>query len=101
MKYPTEEQLTKMAKAGANFSRHCRNAWTGEQYCCCVRAEEVMYWPHLVAVTNFPGKPLVDYANGGGLHHFYLGRPDQHTWDEKRWREEITKKLQKREGSKD
>ena len=84
-----EQDIRRAARAGAIFSRYCRNAWTGERTRPSLEVEKVTYWPYLAWVSKLGDKPLLAYENIADLHQFRLGRPDQHTWDEARWEQEI------------
>lgn len=91
-----EYTIKEMAKAGATFSRHLRNCWTGEKMRSCLAAEEFSgKVKYLQLIATLPlGSPPIDWANVADLNHFYMGAPDQHTWSEERWEKEIRSRMQ-------
>lgn len=93
-----EDFIKRLAESGARFSRHCRNCWTGERTRSQLNADEFSGRVRdLVILSGLcRGGPLLDYANVADLHGFYLGKEDQHTWDEARWEEEIRKRMPKK-----
>lgn len=92
-----EDFIKRLAESGARFSRHCRDCWTGERTRSQLNADEFSGRVRdlIVIARNLIGDGLLDYANVADLHGFYLGKPDQHTWDVDRWEEEIRKRMPK------
>ena len=84
-----EEIIQKAIKAGVSLSRHCRNCWTGERTRGSIAAERIIHWPALVVIGTKGSRPLIDFADVADLKEIYLGRPDQHTWNEERWENEL------------
>ena len=90
-----EYTIQEMIKAGARFSRHLRNAWTGERLRSNLSASEFTGRVHyLQLIATLPiGSPLIDWADVADLNQFYMGTPDQHTWDAERWEKEIRQRV--------
>lgn len=90
-----ENFINKLAIAGAQFSKHCRVPFTNECDGTTIR------------LSNFSGNQndlvalhvytmLIDYSTCGDLNGvMYLGKQDQHLWNEKKWKKEIKKAMRK------
>lgn len=88
-----KELVNKLAKAGAQLSKHCRIPFSNDVDCPSIR------------LSNFSGNQndlitlhrltmLIDYADIADLHGVvYLGKGEQHLWDEKRWSQEINRAM--------
>lgn len=94
-----EDFIKRLAKTGALLSRYCRNAWTSERTRSQLNVNEFGGRSRdlIIIARSLMGDPLIDYANVADLHGFYLGKPDQHTWDVERWEKEIRKRMPKLE----
>ena len=90
-----DDAIDRLATAGALLSRHCRNCWTGERTRSGLSADGFTgrNTDLIIIASNLLGNPLIDYANVADLHEFYLGTPDQHTWDKARWEKEIRARM--------
>lgn len=84
------EIIKKMAKAGAMFSKQCRDIWTHEQIATTLRKDDFCGCTnHLFLIVS--RTDLLDYGRLDEV--FYMGRPDQSQWDEKKWITEIKKRI--------
>ena len=93
--FPTkEEYIDRLAKAGACFSKHLRNCWTGELRSTTLRIENFSgRSKYLYAIARLQ-PPLIDISTCADLDGVvYMGTPDQHTWSVERWKEEIERRI--------
>jgi hypothetical protein len=90
-----EQNIKGMAEAGAKFSRHCRNCWTGERIRTSLNVSEFTgRRKYLHMIISLPvGGPLLDYSNTADLDTYYTGKANQHTWSVERWEREIRERM--------
>ena len=89
----TDEQIKTLARFGADVSRHCRLAMTGEQ------------WRTIVPFDRFYGRGgrseasaleylgLIALEDIADLRQYRIVKPGQHQWTEARWEKEIRNRL--------
>jgi len=96
---PTKEErkedfIKRMAKAGATFSKHCRNSWTGDKTRTTLNLENFGGCRNdLLSILNLRGEPLFDFSTTADLNTLYLGCQDQHNWDQAQWEKEIRARI--------
>ena len=93
--FPTkEEYIDRLAAAGACFSKHLRNCWTGELERPTLRLDSFSgRSSDLWAIARLQ-PPLIDIATVADLSGVvYMGTADQHTWSYERWKKEIERRI--------
>ena len=88
--------VDRLATAGATFSKHCRNCWTGEKTSSTLRIENFSGRQNdLYAIASlWIGGPLIEISSCADLDGVvYAGADGQHSWDFARWQKEIGKRV--------
>ncbi len=89
LKPMTEETIKGIAKFGAQISRHCRNAWTGEQMRVSVECAKVGHPYHKAGRQILDYLGLIEWENVADLNQFRLGVSGQHAWTARDWEQAI------------
>ena len=92
---PTKtEWIHRLAKSGAYFSKHLRDTWTGELKQTTLRIEHFTGRQNDLRQIASLNPPLIDISACADLDGvIYMGAADQHTWDHKRWKAEIERRV--------
>ena len=94
LKNLTGKDIDRLAEFGATLSRHCRNAWTGEQTRTALPIGKLTGGHggvnECMALENLKMAGLEDIAD---LRQFRLVIPGSHKWQKRDWIREIKARL--------
>ena len=89
LKQLTHEEIEGIAEFGAVVSRHCRNAWTGEQTRVSVECDRLGHPWHKAGKQVLDFLLLVEWEHVADLDQIRLGIPGQHSWKKADWERAI------------
>lgn len=85
----TDKEIEGIAEFGAVVSRHCRNAWTGEQTRPSIECERVGHPWHRAGRQVLDFLRLIEWEDVADLNQIRLGIPGQHAWRKADWERAI------------